>query len=183
MATEFDIADLNNDEVISADEFFYYYYKELCFKFPVLRTGVNPGADLFNIFIKYCSTGKMVRCDDMASNQFAKLCRDSTLINDRVRKADIDIIFARSRAETEVLQAHRARPGSTYTTVSGPLSDPNRELQILGRGCSVFVFCALVLMVSSSPVVTMHVTGRVSNWVLRESVCVCKALCAPITPH
>jgi hypothetical protein len=32
---------------------------------------------------------------DMASNQFAKLCKDSKLINDRVKKADIDIIFSR----------------------------------------------------------------------------------------
>lgn len=41
---EFEEADLNHDGVISIDEFFYYFYKELCFKFPVLRTGVNPGA-------------------------------------------------------------------------------------------------------------------------------------------
>jgi hypothetical protein len=42
--TEFEKADLGNDELISIDEFYMYFYSTLCFKFPVLRTGVNPGA-------------------------------------------------------------------------------------------------------------------------------------------
>jgi len=40
---QFDMADLNHDGVISVDEFYFYFYRELCFKFPILRSGVNPG--------------------------------------------------------------------------------------------------------------------------------------------
>lgn len=40
---EFETADLNHDGVISIDEFYFYFYRELCFKFPILRSGVNPG--------------------------------------------------------------------------------------------------------------------------------------------
>jgi len=43
ICSEFDTADLNHDGVISVDEFYFYYYRELCFKFPILRSGVNPG--------------------------------------------------------------------------------------------------------------------------------------------
>ena len=43
MRREFERADLNGDELISIDEFYIYFYSTLCFKFPMLRTGVNPG--------------------------------------------------------------------------------------------------------------------------------------------
>eukprot|EP00955_Chlamydomonas_euryale_P081013 363516-Chlamydomonas_euryale.AAC.1 len=36
IAKEFDRADLNNDELISIDEFYMYFYSTLCFKFPVV---------------------------------------------------------------------------------------------------------------------------------------------------
>lgn len=42
---EFETADLNHDGVISIDEFYFYFYRELCFKFPILRSGVNPGEE------------------------------------------------------------------------------------------------------------------------------------------
>ncbi len=42
----------HSDDLISIDEFYLYFYSTLCFKFPVLRTGVNPGADLLNIYMK-----------------------------------------------------------------------------------------------------------------------------------
>lgn len=71
-------------------------YGELCFKFPVLANGFNPGAALYNVFVAYCSVGLPSRHEDMASNQFAKLCKDSGLINGKtVTKAAVDIIFAR----------------------------------------------------------------------------------------
>eukprot|EP00798_Chlamydomonas_sp_ICE-L_P009953 gene9953-7829_t len=52
--------DLNHDDMISIDEF---------------------GADLFNIFVKYCSFGKGSRHEQMGSHQFSKLCRDCKLVN------------------------------------------------------------------------------------------------------
>eukprot|EP00983_Pelagomonas_calceolata_P131553 1161786-Pelagomonas_calceolata.AAC.1 len=49
--------------------------------------------------------------------QFSKLCKDCKLINNKtVMKADIDIIFSRCRAETEVLEAFQPKKGSEYTT-------------------------------------------------------------------
>lgn len=44
MRHEFERADLNGDQLVSIDEFYIYFYSTLCFKFPMLRTGVNPGA-------------------------------------------------------------------------------------------------------------------------------------------
>ena len=41
---QFDKWDLNHDDMISIDEFYLFFYSDLCFKFPLLRTGVNPGA-------------------------------------------------------------------------------------------------------------------------------------------
>eukprot|EP01025_Chloroclados_australasicus_P039750 TRINITY_DN41353_c0_g2_i1.p4 TRINITY_DN41353_c0_g2~~TRINITY_DN41353_c0_g2_i1.p4 ORF type:complete len:122 (-),score=3.60 TRINITY_DN41353_c0_g2_i1:62-427(-) len=46
---QFEIADLNNDGIINMDEFMLYYFREICFKFPVLKNGHNPGAALYNI--------------------------------------------------------------------------------------------------------------------------------------
>ena len=40
---EFQRADLAANEMLSIDEFYVYYYGKLCFRFPVLRTGTNPG--------------------------------------------------------------------------------------------------------------------------------------------
>ena len=60
---EFAKADLNSDDIISIDEFYLYFYSTICFKFPVLRSGVNPGADLLNIYMKYASSGKAFRCE------------------------------------------------------------------------------------------------------------------------
>lgn len=34
---------MNHDHHLSLDEFYHYYYSTLCFKFPILRSGVNPG--------------------------------------------------------------------------------------------------------------------------------------------
>mmetsp|Transcript_27365 Transcript_27365/g.59862 ORF Transcript_27365/g.59862 Transcript_27365/m.59862 type:complete len:924 (-) Transcript_27365:761-3532(-) len=114
---QFDKADLNHDGLISIDEFYLYFYSQLCFKFPVLRTGVNPGADLLNIYIKYCSLGMTTRCEEMQSHQFAKLCSDSKLINGTtVSKAAIDIIYCRARAETNTLEAFKAKQYGKYIT-------------------------------------------------------------------
>jgi hypothetical protein len=156
---QFHMADQNHDGILSIDEFYLYFYSSLCFKFPVLASGVNPGgrcsrgtsliewwfcwttqlvevitgsfreshtriavtnchagADLFNIFTKYCSAGKQFQCQDMGSSQFMKLCKDARLMNARVRKADIDLIYSRARAETEVLEAHVRKPGADWST-------------------------------------------------------------------
>lgn len=113
---EFEIADLNHDNLISIDEFFLYFYSVLCFKFPVLRTGVNPGADLLNIYMRYCSFGKPVRSEEMDGNQFAKLCVDCKIVNGRsVTRAICDIVWFRARAELSELRAWK-RKGSEYIT-------------------------------------------------------------------
>eukprot|EP00892_Ulva_mutabilis_P003478 jgi/Ulvmu1/1501/UM011_0231.1 len=100
--TEFQGADLNHDGVIDADEFTLYYFKEICFKFPVGKNGYNPGATLYNIFCNYCSYGRGGRrSEEMESHQLLKLCRDCGLLNKiYCRKADIDLVFHRARAET-----------------------------------------------------------------------------------
>ena len=37
------MADINDDGSLDMNEYLLYYYKELCFKFPVGRCGINPG--------------------------------------------------------------------------------------------------------------------------------------------
>ncbi|GMH42553.1 hypothetical protein BSKO_10472 [Bryopsis sp. KO-2023] len=97
---EFEKADLNHDEFISADEFSLYYYAELCFKFPVYKNGHNPGASLYNVFVAYCSFGKGVqRCEEMEGHCFARLSKDCHLLTTKeCGKASIDIVFYRARA-------------------------------------------------------------------------------------
>ncbi|GAX78299.1 hypothetical protein CEUSTIGMA_g5741.t1 [Chlamydomonas eustigma] len=107
---EFAKADINSDDIISIDEFYLYFYSTLCFKFPVLRTGVNPGADLLNIYMKYCSVGKNIRCEELGSHAFTKLCVDSKLVNGgTVTRATCDIAWHRARVETESLDAWKRK--------------------------------------------------------------------------
>ncbi|MEW5310237.1 MAG: hypothetical protein WDW38_002054 [Sanguina aurantia] len=103
---EFHRADMNHDHHLSLDEFYHYYYSTLCFKFPILRSGVNPGADLFNIFAKYCSVGQSGgRNEEMGMYQFIKLCTDCKLINGKsVTRAALGIIYSRARAEDACLE-------------------------------------------------------------------------------
>ncbi|KAG2423221.1 hypothetical protein HXX76_015478 [Chlamydomonas incerta] len=120
VAAEFDRADLGGGgEILSIDEFYMYFYGKLCFRFPVTRTGVNPGAALFNIFVKYCSFGRGAvggRNEDMLSHQFAKLCKDAKLINGKtVTKATVDIIYHRSRAADEALETYVHKAGVAAT--------------------------------------------------------------------
>ncbi|PNW87551.1 hypothetical protein CHLRE_02g141700v5 [Chlamydomonas reinhardtii] len=120
VAAEFDRADLaGGGEMLSIDEFYMYFYGKLCFRFPVTRTGVNPGAALFNIFVKYCSFGRGAvggRNEDMLSHQFAKLCKDAALINGKtVTKATVDIIYHRSRAADEALETYVHKAGVAAT--------------------------------------------------------------------
>ncbi len=61
---------------------------------------MSTGAALFNIYVHYCSCGRgMVgqgRSEEMLSHQFAKLCKDAKLINNKnLTKADVDIIYHR----------------------------------------------------------------------------------------
>ena len=107
--SEFERADLNHDGAIDEDEFTLYYFRDLCFKFPVGKNGFNPGAALYNIFCNYCSFGKGgKRCEEMESHQFSKLAIECRLV-DKVlcRKADIDLVFHRARAEN---MQKKARP-------------------------------------------------------------------------
>ncbi|KAG2427712.1 hypothetical protein HYH02_014543 [Chlamydomonas schloesseri] len=120
VAAEFDRADLGGSgEILSIDEFYMYFYGKLCFRFPVTRTGVNPGAALFNIFVKYCSFGRGAvggRNEDMLSHQFAKLCKDARLMNGKtVTKATVDIIYHRSRAADEALETYVYKAGVAAT--------------------------------------------------------------------
>lgn len=100
-AREFARADLNHDGVLDRDEFFLYYVSDICFRCPVGKHGHNPGAVLFNIFANYCSFGKAGRRSvEMDSNQLLRLCTDCGLVGRGrgcCRKADIDLIFHRTR--------------------------------------------------------------------------------------
>uniref|UniRef100_A0A7R9VWN3 EF-hand domain-containing protein n=1 Tax=Chlamydomonas euryale TaxID=1486919 RepID=A0A7R9VWN3_9CHLO len=116
IAKEFDRADLNNDELISIDEFYMYFYSTLCFKFPVVRSGINPGADLLNIYMRYCSIGKSERTEQMNAYNFMKLCMHSKLVNGTsMKQAMCDIIWFRARAELESLEAWK-RKGNEFIT-------------------------------------------------------------------
>lgn len=54
------------------------------------------GADLLNIYMKYCSFGKGHRSEEMDCSQFAKLCHESGLLNGKtVTKATCDIVWFR----------------------------------------------------------------------------------------
>lgn len=56
----------------------------------------TPGADLLNIYMKYCSFGKGHRSEEMDCSQFAKLCHESGLLNGKtVTKATCDIVWFR----------------------------------------------------------------------------------------
>lgn len=112
VATEFAKADLNDDGVIDADEFILYYYSAICFKFPVGKNGFNPGAALYNIFCNYCSFGKGGRrCEEMESHQLLKLCQQCGLLERRrCRKADVDLVFHRARAERITRKVRPLRP-------------------------------------------------------------------------
>lgn len=100
--------DINNDEMISLDEFYLFFYTEVCFKFPLLRTGVNPGADLANVFEKYAERPlKAVPPFEMGILQFSKLCRDSKLLNGTtVTSSVVDLVYYRARAELEGLETY-----------------------------------------------------------------------------
>ena len=102
MDEEFERADLNHDGVIDRDEFALYYFSDICFKFPVGKNGFNPGAALYNIFCNYCSFGKGGRrSEEMESHQLLKLCKECELLQrHRCRKADIDLVFHRARADS-----------------------------------------------------------------------------------
>ncbi|KAG2483051.1 hypothetical protein HYH03_018080 [Edaphochlamys debaryana] len=117
---EFKRADVGANNILSIDEFYMYYYSKLCFRFPVLRTGMNPGAALFNIFVKYCSFGRGEvggRNEDMLSHQFYKLVRDAGLINGKtLAKASVDIIYHRSRAADEMLETYTYKAGVAATS-------------------------------------------------------------------
>ena len=109
---EFEKADLNHDGVIDQDEFILYYFSAICFKFPVGKNGYNPGAALYNIFCNYCSFGKGgKRCEEMESHQLLKLCQQCGLLDQRrCRKADIDLVFHRARADrVKRSRYHKAR--------------------------------------------------------------------------
>ncbi|GIL81535.1 hypothetical protein Vretimale_954 [Volvox reticuliferus] len=116
---EFKRADLAGNGILSIDEFYMYFYAKLCFRFPVMRTGVNPGALLFNVFVRYCSIGRGAvggRNEDMLSHQFSKLCRDAGLINGKaVTKATVDIIYHRARAADESLETYKHKAGVAAT--------------------------------------------------------------------
>ncbi|KXZ42762.1 hypothetical protein GPECTOR_120g429 [Gonium pectorale] len=116
---EFRRADLGGNDILSIDEFYLYYYSKLCFRFPVQRNGVNPGAMLFNVFVKYCSLGRGAmggRNEDMLSHQFTKLCRDAELINGTsVTKAALGIIYHRARAADESLETYKPKAGVAAT--------------------------------------------------------------------
>lgn len=113
---EFQRADLASNNMLSIDEFYIYYYGKLCFRFPVLRTGTNPGASLFNIYVKYCSFGRHERSEEMLGHQWAKLAKDAGLTNGRtVTKATIDIIYHRARAADESLETYQPRAGVAAT--------------------------------------------------------------------
>ncbi|GLI60946.1 hypothetical protein VaNZ11_003185 [Volvox africanus] len=116
---EFKRADLAGNGILSIDEFYMYYYSKLCFRFPVTRTGVNPGALLFNVFVRYCSIGRGAvggRNEDMLSHQFSKLCRDAGLINGKaITRASVDIIYHRARAADESLETYKHKAGVAAT--------------------------------------------------------------------
>ncbi|GIL62167.1 hypothetical protein Vafri_16429 [Volvox africanus] len=116
---EFKRADLAGNGILSIDEFYMYFYSKLCFRFPVMRTGVNPGALLFNVFVRYCSIGRGAvggRNEDMLSHQFSKLCRDAGLINGKaLTKASVDIIYHRARAADESLETYKHKAGVAAT--------------------------------------------------------------------
>lgn len=117
---EFNRADLNHDGVIDRDEFTLYYFSEICFKFPVGKNGFNPGAALYNIFCNYCSFGKGGRrCEEMESQQLLKLCKECALLTrGRCRKADVDLVFHRSRAERIYARVCAHIPSSAASTMT-----------------------------------------------------------------
>ncbi|GLC41477.1 Tubulin polymerization-promoting protein member 2 [Pleodorina starrii] len=119
VSEEFARADLAGNGILSIDEFYMYFYSKLCFRFPVMRTGVNPGALLFNIFVRYCSIGRGAvggRNEDMLSHQFSKLCKDAGLINGKtLTRAAVDIIYHRSRAADESLETYKPKAGVAAT--------------------------------------------------------------------
>lgn len=112
---EFDKADIAGNHLISVDEFYLYYYQELCFKFPMDRSLSNPGAALYNVFVKYASYGTNdPRAETMQSFQFIKLCEDCKFVP-LLPRSHADLIFARARAETAHLEGRKVRHGAHNT--------------------------------------------------------------------
>lgn len=89
------------------------------------------GAALFNIYVHYCSSGRgMVgqgRSEEMLSHQFAKLCKDAKLINNKnLTKADVDIIYhgcvVGARSVSALTRHDRSQPA--LIAVAQALSHP-----------------------------------------------------------
>ncbi|KAL6746860.1 hypothetical protein V8C86DRAFT_1439274 [Haematococcus lacustris] len=113
VARAFEQADLNHDQVVSIDEFYLFYYSQLCFKFPLLP-GINPGADMFTLFNKISSRGGGPRFRGMTREAFLKAVRSWGITSSqrRLTLADVDLVFYRARAETQLIEGQSPPCGS-----------------------------------------------------------------------
>ncbi|MEW5318297.1 MAG: hypothetical protein WDW38_009530 [Sanguina aurantia] len=76
---QFRTADQDKDGMIGMDgfnahlllsaDFFTHYFLQLCWKFPNHKAGINPGADLFGLFVKASSAGSSGRLEEMSQHQ------------------------------------------------------------------------------------------------------------------
>lgn len=79
------------------------------------------GADLLNIYMKYCSFGKGHRSEEMDCSQFAKLCHESGLLNGKtVTKATCDIVWFRCVALHPGAQRGRGKGNCVEWPNMGP---------------------------------------------------------------
>lgn len=75
-----------------------------CLPLPIL-----PGADLFNIFVKFASSGENERNEEMGGHQFSRMMKRCKLIDGkRVTKAGVDIIYWRYVGVISILWRFRA---------------------------------------------------------------------------
>eukprot|EP00873_Tetraselmis_striata_P020107 jgi/Tetstr1/440371/TSEL_028706.t1 len=93
------------------------------------RLDIDPLQREFITFCSYGKGGKYCYKDELDSKNFAKLCRDSSLITTACRPTDIDIIFARVKHRRdrtimypqfkEALTLVAAKKGKSYDEVVG----------------------------------------------------------------
>ncbi|MEW5301322.1 MAG: hypothetical protein WDW36_004187 [Sanguina aurantia] len=112
---QFRTADQDKDGMIGMDgfnahlllsaDFFTHYFLQLCWKFPNHKAGINPGADLFGLFVKASSAGSSGRLEEMSQHQFQHVCKHSKLLDGkRLKQVEVDIIYSRAKGAEQLLK-------------------------------------------------------------------------------